>query len=63
MLIRVMYLNYKYDIVKTYLLDQLIISGKIKKFYRSDGWAVIGRDPVRIGSGIYKGEERRKSGL
>lgn len=63
MLIRVMYLNNTYDIVKTYLLDQLIISGKIKKFYRSDGWTVIGRDPVRIRSGIYNGEERRESGL
>jgi hypothetical protein len=61
MLVRVMYQNAKFDIVKTFVLDELISSGKLKKFYRSQEWVTVGVDPVR-GKGVsYKGPERRKN--
>jgi hypothetical protein len=60
MLIRVMYFSDKYDMVKPFLLDELIASKRVKKFRRSDGWATIGIDPVRGRGGSYRGNERRK---
>lgn len=59
MVIRVMYHNLKYDMVKSSSLDELIASGKIKKFLRSDGWATIGISPIRGIGGNYEGAERR----
>lgn len=59
MIVRVLYRNEKYDMVKTSFLDLLIKSRKIKKFKRSKGWAVMGLDRVRGDGGKYKGPERR----
>ena len=42
-----MYTNGKTGIVENYQLDDLIASEKIKKFLRSDGWVVVGKDPTR----------------
>ncbi|MGD0884677.1 MAG: GSU3473 family protein [Thermodesulfovibrionales bacterium] len=61
MLIRVMYSTGKYDMVKDSLLDELIASGGVQRFLRSDGWATKGREPVRGRGGAYTGPERRKS--
>jgi hypothetical protein len=61
MLIRVMYFNDNYDMVKPFILDDLIASKKIKKFRRSEGWVTIGLDPIRGISGRYSGHERRKA--
>lgn len=47
MSIKVMYTNGKTGIVENYQLDDLIASGKIQKFLRSDGWVVVGKDPTR----------------
>jgi hypothetical protein len=64
MLIKVMYQNNESDMVKPFLLDDLVASGKITKFFRSGGWVTIGVDPVRgNGGGYYKGPERRKNSL
>ena len=60
MLLKVMYQNGKYDMVRPSLLNELIASKKIKKFYRSGGWADIERDPIRKAVGSYVGLERRK---
>jgi hypothetical protein len=60
MLLKVMYQNGKYDMVRPSLLDDLIASKKIKKFYRSGGWADIETDPIRRAVGSYVGLERRK---
>jgi len=60
MLLKVMYQNDKYDMVRPSLLNELILSKKIKKFYRSGGWADIERDPIRGLAGPYVGPERRK---
>jgi hypothetical protein len=61
MLIKVMYQNNEYSMVKPFLLDELITSGKITKFLRSEGWVTIGLDPIRGSTGYYKGTERRKN--
>jgi hypothetical protein len=62
MLLKVIYQNDKYDMVRPSLLNELIASKKIKKFYRSGGWVDIGRDPIRrsAAAGSYGGLERRK---
>jgi len=60
MIIRVMYKSGNYDLVKDILLDQLINSNKVLKFYRSGQWAIIGRDPVRGMGGSMSGYRRRK---
>lgn len=60
MVIRVMYTNRKYDMIKDFVLNDLITSGKVIKFYRSDGWVNVGHDPIRGWGGKYDGPERRK---
>jgi hypothetical protein len=63
MLIRILYINNKYDMVKDIMLNELITSGKITKFYRSDGWVNIGHDPIR-GIGVrdsYSSPKRRRT--
>ena len=62
MLIRVVYQNNKHDLVKPFLLGKLIASGQVKKFLRSDGWAIIGVSPLRGNNdGRYGGIERRNN--
>lgn len=61
MLIRVIYRNGKYDMIKPSFLDELILSKKIRSFMRSGGWATVGADPVRGAGGIYQGIERRRT--
>lgn len=65
-LIRVMYQDNKYDYVPDSRLGELIEAGKIKQFCRTDGWVMIGRDPVRgtgsiSGNVAYSGPERRRA--
>jgi hypothetical protein len=61
MLIKVMYKNNEYGMVKPFLLDELIASGKIAKFLRSEGWVTIGFDRIRVSDYNYNGQERRKN--
>ncbi len=63
MLIRVMYLNGKFDMVRPHLLDALLQQGKVSGFMRSDGWASIGIAPLRQRKHVntYNGPERRNS--
>jgi hypothetical protein len=61
MLIRILYQNGKFDMVKPSILDELIASGKLKNFFRSEGWVTIGIDSTRGMDGIYEGPERRKT--
>lgn len=61
MMIRVLYKDNTSGMIKDYLLDELISSGKIVAFYRSSGWVAVGRDPVRKDTPhSYNGQERRK---
>jgi len=59
MLIKVIYENEKFDMVKPSLLNQLILSKKIKKFYRSGQWADIETDQIRRLVAPFVGSERR----
>ncbi len=62
MIVRVIYKNEKYDMVKADFLDDLIASRKIEKFRRSSGWARVGQDPMRGLRGVsYNGPERRSA--
>jgi hypothetical protein len=64
MMIRIMYNDGNFDIIKPGLLNALIEKEAITSFKRSDGWIVIGRDPIRRGGNrAYAGPERRRSGL
>lgn len=60
MLIRVMYSDGRFDMVKPSTLDNLLEQQKVTSFKRTSGWAVVGRDAIRstAGSG-YRGIERR----
>ncbi len=61
MLIKVLYTDNKYDMVKDFVLDELILSDKIIKFYRSNRWVTVGDGPIRGMGGFYRGPERRHS--
>lgn len=57
MLIPVIYEDDSYDMVEDYLLNELIVTKRIKAFKRSSGWVRIGQDRVRKID--YTGPERR----
>ena len=60
MLIRVMYNDGKFDMVKPQMLDLLLESEKLHCFKRSNSWAVVGRNALRNSrSQGHKGVERR----
>jgi hypothetical protein len=62
MLINVVYQNGKYGLIDNSELDELIEKRKIKKFLRSDGWCMLGVDPIRKGPSIdFKVTERRQA--
>jgi hypothetical protein len=60
MLIRVMYDDGKFDMVKPQMLDRLLETNRVTSFKRNEGWAVVGRDTLRSSrSQGRKGVERR----
>ena len=62
MLIRVMYDDGKFDMVKQQMLDLLLGTGKLTSFKRSDSCDVVGRDTLRSrshSSQAYAAPERR----
>ncbi len=60
MMIRVMYSDGRFDMVKPMMLDNLLDQQTVTSFKRNTGWAVVGRDQVRSsGRGNYRGTERR----
>jgi len=60
MMIRVMYNDGRFDMVKPDRLDDLIEKEVVTSFKRSTGWVVVGRDPIRnSGRADYGGAERR----
>ncbi|TLM61365.1 MAG: hypothetical protein FDZ69_13595 [Deltaproteobacteria bacterium] len=44
-------------------LDLLLKHGRVKRFLRDGGWAVVGIDPIRDQSrpSVYHGPERRRA--
>ena len=60
MLIRVMYSDGRFDMIKPNMLDNLLDKQSVTSFKRTSGWAVVGRDPIRSsGRANYSGAERR----
>lgn len=61
MAIMVQYGNNSYGYVQNRELDGLISDGAIVAFRRSDGWAEIGKDAIRVNvvGGSYSGADRR----
>ncbi len=60
MLIRVMYNDGRFDMVKPNLLNSLLDQQIVTSFKRTNGWAVVGRDAIRSSSRAnYRGTERR----
>jgi hypothetical protein len=61
MLIRVMFDDGRFDMVKPHLLDNLLKKHKLTSFMRSSGWAIVGRDVLRKESQSqrHQGVERR----
>lgn len=60
MMIRIMYSDGRFDMVKPSMLDNLLERQSVTSFKRSSGWAVVGRDPIRsAGRSNYQGEDRR----
>lgn len=60
-LIKVIYIDNSAGVVNSSTLEHLIAKGNLVAFRRSDGWAKVGRDPIRGNGGIYEGPERRVS--
>lgn len=62
MMIRVMYSDGRFDMVKPTMLDNLLDRQSVTSFKRNSGWAVVGRDQIRkSGRSNYNGAERRLS--
>jgi hypothetical protein len=60
MMIRVMYSDGRFDLVKPATLGLLLNRNALASFKRSTGWVVVGRDPLRGAGGCaYLGPERR----
>ena len=62
MLIPVIYPNGKHDLVKDFMLTDLIVSQGIVQFKRSNGWVNITTADIRTAKSfsLYSGEERRQ---
>ena len=63
MMVRIIYHDNRYDMVKSTRLDDLISSNAVAKFERSSGWVTIGVDPIRTPKNRqpYTGQERRSA--
>ncbi len=57
--IPVLFNDNHYKVVSGLELNLLLMTGRVKAFRRSTGWAVIGHDPLRGKGGKYTGPERR----
>lgn len=61
MLIRVKYVDERFDMVRPEILDRLLEAGKVREFQRSDGWVIPGIGNVRRKNRAeYTGTDRRK---
>ena len=60
MLIRVKYVDNRFDMVRPEILVRLLETGKVREFQRHDGWVMTAQGNLRnkINSG-YLGPERR----
>lgn len=64
MLIRVKYVDDRFDMVRPEILDRLLEAGKVREFQRSDGWVVPGiGDLRRKNKNGFSGTDRRMGRL
>ncbi|WP_432823629.1 GSU3473 family protein [Trichloromonas sp.] len=62
MMIRVEYPDGTHQLVRPYVLSQLIAKQAITRFERSGGWAVLGEARLRsAGGSFHSGKNRRAS--
>lgn len=47
MMIPVVYKTGKHDIVKSEMLNRLLVYGVVAEFKRSTGWVKVGSEPIR----------------
>ena len=61
MMIRVMYDDGRFDMVKPQVLESLLQSNTVTSFKRAEGWVVVGRDAIRNSHPAqeYNGPDRR----
>jgi len=60
MLIRVKYVDERFDMVRPEILDRLLASGKVREFERHDGWVMPSTATLRSKDKIgYTGPDRR----
>lgn len=60
MMIRIVYRDGRYDMVKRWTLERLIDEEKIQGFRRKSGWVRVGKDQLRSSQDSeHLGEERR----
>ncbi len=61
-MIRIRYMDGRFDMVKSTRLDDLIKAEGIERFKRANGWVVLGKDSVREQTEheFYSGSERRE---
>lgn len=60
MLIRVKYVDDRFDMVRPETLDKLLESGKVLEFQRHDGWVMPGTGSLRRSNrNKFSGTERR----
>ena len=62
MLLHVQYENDQYDYIDAHILDRLLKSENVKRFFRpSEGrWVNVFRDPIRGVGGDHMGPDRRQ---
>lgn len=57
--IKVVFIDNKEGVVDSRILDQMIEWNRIRMFMRSDGWTMVGINPMRGAGGTYDGVDRR----
>lgn len=56
---KVVFMDNREGIIDAALLDEMISVNMIRMFMRSDGWAMVGINPIRGAGGTYDGMDRR----
>jgi hypothetical protein len=60
MLIRIKYVDDRFDMVRPETLDRLLETGTVREFQRQDGWVISSMDTLRSKNrNDYSGIERR----
>ena len=62
MLIRIVYDDGRYDLVKPFILDALLAEKQVRMFLRDGRWVQVGRDALRRSHlTSYSGADRRRT--